>query len=75
MEARPTTNMKKGWLCRTSYDEKNHEIAPVMIQIEWWSRSSNDDLAVMIQIQSSDDDPDPVMMFYDDPDREMIQIW
>ena len=20
---RPTTNMKKGWLCRTSYDEKN----------------------------------------------------
>ena len=21
MEARPTSNMKKGWLCRTSYDE------------------------------------------------------
>ena len=28
----------------------------------------------MIQIQSSDDDPDPVMMFYDNPDQEMIQI-
>ena len=34
MEARPTTSMKKGWLCRTSCDEKNHEIAPVMIQIK-----------------------------------------
>ena len=35
------------------------------IQIEWWSRSSSDDLdRVMIRIQSSDDDPD----------REMIQI-
>jgi hypothetical protein len=21
MEARPTSNIKKGWLCRTSYDE------------------------------------------------------
>ena len=31
---RPTTSMKKGWLCRNSYDEKNHEITPVMIQIE-----------------------------------------
>ena len=31
---RATTSMKKGWLYRTSYDEKNHEIAPVMIQIE-----------------------------------------
>ena len=28
----------------------------------------------MIQIQSSDDDPDLEMMFDDDPDREMIQI-
>ena len=28
----------------------------------------------MIQIQSSDVDPDPVMMFYIDSDREMIQI-
>ena len=37
----------------------------VMIQIEWWSRSSDDDL-VMIQIQwwwsKSSDDLDPVMM-------------
>ena len=56
-EGRPTTNMKKGSLCRTSYDKKNHEIAPVMIQIQWWQ-------PVMIQIQSSDVDPD----------REMIQI-
>ena len=75
MEARHTTNMKKGWICRTSCDEKNHEIAPVMIQIqwwhpvmiqiEWWSISSSDDpYQEMIQIQSSDVDPD----------REMIQI-
>ena len=28
---RHTTNMKKGWLCRTSYDEKNHEIAHMMM--------------------------------------------
>ena len=64
-EGRPTTSMKKGWLCRTSYDKKNHEIAPVLIQIKWWSRSSSDDLdRVMIQIHSSDVDPD----------REMIQI-
>ena len=35
MEARPTTSMKKGWLCITSCDKKNHEIAPViLIQIE-----------------------------------------
>ena len=33
MEARPTTNMKKGWLYRTSCDEKNHDTTPVMIQI------------------------------------------
>ena len=32
--ARPITSMKKGWLCRNSYDEKNHEIEPVLIQIE-----------------------------------------
>ena len=31
MEAMPTTSMKRGWLCRTSCDEKNHEIAPVML--------------------------------------------
>ena len=29
MKGRPTTSMKKGWLCRTSYDEKNREIALV----------------------------------------------
>ena len=34
MMGRPTTSMKKGWLYRTSCDKKNHEIAPVMIQIE-----------------------------------------
>ena len=28
---RPTTSMRKGWLCRTSYDEKNHEIAHMMM--------------------------------------------
>ena len=28
LEARPTTSMKKGWLCRTSCDEKNEEITP-----------------------------------------------
>ena len=28
---RPTTSMKKGWFCRTSYDKKNQEIAPVMM--------------------------------------------
>ena len=63
MEARPTSNMKNGWLCRTSYDEKNQEITPVMM-IQWWW-SSDDDLAVMIQIEwwsRSIDDPDPVMM-------------
>ena len=49
MEARRTTNMKKGWLYKTSYDEKNHEITPVMMT-QWWSRSSDDDLAVIIQI-------------------------
>ena len=55
-EGRPTTSMKKGWLYRNSYDEKNIEIAPVLIQIEWWSRSSPE---MMIQIErwsrSSDD--------------------
>ena len=28
---RPTNSMKKGWLCKTSYDEKNHEIAHMMM--------------------------------------------
>ena len=31
LDARPTTNMKKGWLCRTSCDEKNQEITPMMM--------------------------------------------
>ena len=61
MEGRPTTSMKKGWLCRTFYDQKNHEIAPVMIQ-QRWSRSK-DDAPEMIQIQwwwsRSRDDIDP----------------
>ena len=47
---RCTSSMKKGWLCRTSYDEKNQEIAPVMMT-QWWSRSSDDDPTVMIQIE------------------------
>ena len=61
----PTPSMKNGWLYRTSCDEKNHEIAPmVMIQIEWGSRSSDD-----VQWWSkSSDDPDPVMMI-------QIQWW
>ena len=37
MKARPTTNMKKGWLCRTSYDKKNQEIAP------FWDSTDDDD--------------------------------
>ena len=55
-EARPTTSMKTVWICRNSCDKKNQEIALVMM--------TSDDLAVMIQIQSNDVDPD----------REMIQI-
>ena len=62
VEARPTTSMETGWIYRTSYDEKNEEIAPfnwdsrsnddddddqVMIQNLWWSRSS-DDLDLMM---------------------------
>ena len=39
LEAKPTTNMKKGWLCRTSYDKKNEEITPFDLD----SRSSDDD--------------------------------
>ena len=51
MEARPTTSMKKGWLCRTSYDEKNQEIAPVMMIQQRCSRTKDDPDQVMIQIQ------------------------
>ena len=63
--------MKKGFLYRTSYDEKNQEIAPfwdstddddpdlMMIKIKWWSRLHDDPDQVMIQIWwwYSDDDP------------------
>ena len=53
-----TSSMKKDWLCRTSCDEKNHEIAPRMIQIEWWLRSSDDSQ----WWSRSSDDRDPMMM-------------
>ena len=77
--------MKEGWLCRTSYDEKNHEIAHMMMTKEDPDRA-------MIQIQlwwlweiqidwwsiSGSDDLDQVMIQIqssdDDPDRVMIQI-
>ena len=53
-----------------------------MIQIEWWSRScleiwsrwSDNPDPVQWCWSRSSDDLDPVMPFYDDPDREMIQI-
>ena len=47
MDFRPTSNVKKGWLNRTSYDEYNWEIAPFVRD----SGSSDDD-----------DDPDQVMI-------------
>ena len=47
---RPTTNMKKGWLCRNSYDEKNQEIAPVMMIQQRCSRTRDDPDPVMFQI-------------------------
>ena len=43
MEARSTTSMKKGCLCRNSYDEKNWEIAP----FDQDRGSSDDDDPVM----------------------------
>ena len=63
MEARPTTNMKKGWLCRTSYDEKNWEIAPVdrdgknsdEMMIQWWSNFDDDPVMIHLWWWSSDD--------------------
>ena len=66
MMASPTTSMKKGWLCRNSCDEKNHEISlVVLIQIEWWSRS-RDSALVMIQIEwwsrSKDDSPEMIQI-------------
>ena len=65
MKDRPTTRMKKGWLCINSYDEKNEEIAP----FDWDIRSSNDD-------DDSSDDPDLMMIQWqyrssDDPDLMM----
>ena len=54
MEASSTTNMKKGWLYRTSCDEKNEEIAP----FDWDSGSSDDD-DDLVMIQTYDD---PVML-------------
>ena len=44
MMARPTTNMKEGWLCRTSCDEKNHEIEHMIM-------TRDDPDRAMIQIQ------------------------
>ena len=78
MEVRPTTNMKKGWLCRTSRDEKNHDITPVMMIHQWLSRSSDDiDPVMMIQQwwSRSSDDPNLVMMSNDDPDPMMKMTW
>ena len=65
MEARPTTSMKTGWLCRTSYDEKNQEIAPVMMIQQRCSKTRADPDRVMIHIQwwwSTSDDPYRVMI-------------
>ena len=48
-----------------------------MIQIQWWSRSSDDPDPVMMNQKwwsRSSDDPDPVMMTSDDPDPVMIYI-
>ena len=96
MEARPTTSMKKGWLCRTSRDEKNEEIEPfnwdngsrdddgdqVMINLWWWSRSSDDLDLMMIQWWSkSSDDPNLMKMTWqwrwldDEDDLKMKMTW
>ena len=47
MEARPTTIMRKGCLCRNSYDKKNEEIAP--FNQDRGSSDDDDDL-VMIKL-------------------------
>ena len=47
IEARPTTSMKKGWICRTLCDEKNEEIAPFDSDS---GSSDDDDDPVMIQL-------------------------
>ena len=78
MVARPTSSVKKGRLCRTSYDEKNQEIAPVMMIHQKWSRSSDDPDLVMMPsddpdlVMMSSDDLDLVIMASDDPNRVMI---
>ena len=51
MMDRPTTSMKEGWLCRTSYDKKNHEIAHMMMTRD------DPDLVMM-----TPRDPDPTVM-------------
>ena len=65
-----TSSMKKDWLCRDSYDEKNQEIAPVMMP------SDDPDRVMIIQIQwwwsRSSDDPDLVMIASDDLDWVII---
>ena len=66
---RHTPSMKEGWLCRTSCDEKNHEIAHMMvtggdldramIQIQlWWLQ----EIQIEWWSRSSSDDPDRVMI-------------
>ena len=81
MMARPTTNMKEGWLCRTSYDEKNHEITHIMmtrddpdramIQIQlWWLR----EIHIEWWSKSSSGDPDRLMIQIQWWWLEMIQI-
>ena len=73
LEARPTTNMRKGWLCRTSCDEKNREITPVMMTQWWWRSSDDPDPMMMIQQWwSNSDDPDPNE---DDLKRKMTWRW
>ena len=47
MEARHTTNMKKGWIYRTFCDKKNWEIAPFDRDSE---SCDDDDDPVMIQL-------------------------
>ena len=61
--------MKKGWLYRTSHDEKNHEIAHMMMT-QWWSKSSYDPDPVMMSPRwsRSSDDSDPALMI-------QIELW
>ena len=80
-EARPTTSMKKGWICRNSYDEKNWERAPVdwdsgssdddddlvMIQLWWWSKLDVDPVILQIKWLSKLDEDDLTM--------KMTWIW